>query len=106
MFLSLNPCCTPREVPGFLEDTETAVLVAAPVAATALGIRVLLTRLFTLDPDGTGSLVAENAGRASLEAIVPRAADDLAAILDASGATGKAKGAMICHRNLATTIRA
>ncbi len=106
VFLPLNPGYTPREVQAFLEDAEPAVLVAGVAAAQALAATgKSLPRLFTLDPDGTGTLAAESARLAPRTEVTPRAADDLAAILYTSGTTGRAKGAMISHGNLAFTTR-
>src|SRR6266849_5058626 len=56
----------------------------------------------TLDAAGRGSLGAAAAGAPADFADVPRKQTDLAAILYTSGTTGRFKGAMMTHRNLAS----
>ena len=56
----------------------------------------------TLGADGKGSLTDAAAKADTAFTTVPRANDDLAAILYTSGTTGRSKGAMLTHDNLAS----
>ncbi|MCP3984230.1 MAG: AMP-binding protein [bacterium] len=59
----------------------------------------------TLDEEGHGSLPELAAGR-SHTAVLPRDTDDIAAMLYTSGTTGRPKGAMLTHGNLASNALA
>ena len=105
VYLPLNSAYQQGEVGYFLGNAEPGAVVAQPRSmpwleplAAGRGIR----HVFTLDEHGQGSLV-QAAGAASPQfATVQRASSDLAAILYTSGTTGRSKGAMITHRNLAS----
>lgn len=91
VYVPLNTAYTPAEVAYFIGDAEPAVIVGdsdalAPLAGAA--------RLVALD-----ALAAAAAGDFET---VPRAPDDLAAILYTSGTTGRSKGAMLSHDNLSS----
>jgi malonyl-CoA/methylmalonyl-CoA synthetase len=105
VFLPLNPAYTSAELEYFLADAEPKILVCdsalrdslAPVAAQAH-----VRSLETLAADGTGSFPELCAVCAAEFRDVPRGANDLAAILYTSGTTGRSKGAMLTHGNLAS----
>jgi len=79
IYVPLNTAYTPAELGYFIADAEPK-LVFAP---------------------GHRDLAALDAAPADFET-APRAADDLAAILYTSGTTGRSKGAMLSHDNLAS----
>ncbi|WP_374576205.1 AMP-binding protein [Phenylobacterium sp.] len=82
-FLPLNTAYTAAEIEYFLNDAEPVLFVrdAAEIADEAQALE-------------------------SLAEITPRAASDLAAILYTSGTTGRSKGAMLSHGNLAANALA
>jgi malonyl-CoA/methylmalonyl-CoA synthetase len=103
IFLPLNTAYTPAEIEYFLGDAEPAIFVCDPAKAEALKpyAEKAGAKLETLGV-GAGSLL-DKANAASTEfADVVRGADDLAAILYTSGTTGRSKGAMLSHDNLAS----
>ena len=104
VFLPLNTAYTLNELDYFITDAEPSLIVCDP--AKADGLQAIAAKVGakvdTLDPHGKGSLT-DGAAKASPDfATVARANDDLAAILYTSGTTGRSKGAMLTHDNLAS----
>ncbi|WP_374643681.1 malonyl-CoA synthase [Tabrizicola sp.] len=102
VYLPLNTGYTAAEMDYFIGDAEPAILVCDPARAgdLAAAAKRVGARLVTLDAGGRGSLTDAAQTAAEDFATVPRAADDLAALLYTSGTTGRSKGAMLTHGNL------
>ncbi len=104
VYLPLNTAYTLNELEYFLGDAEPSLVVCDP--SKAEGISAIAAKINakvdTLDANGNGSLT-DGAAKARPEfATVARSGDDLAAILYTSGTTGRSKGAMLTHDNLAS----
>ena len=105
VYLPLNTGYQRAELEHFFGDATPRVVVCGSdrlgvVAATARDATVL-----TLDAHG-GELLDRAEDRDTSFATLARAPDDLAAILYTSGTTGRSKGAMLTHRNLASNALA
>jgi malonyl-CoA/methylmalonyl-CoA synthetase len=105
VYVPLNTAYQRAEVEYFLNDARPAVVVCSPARARqieplarAAGVQHVLT----LGERRDGTLLAAAAPFADSFGTVPRSADDLAAILYTSGTTGRSKGAMLTHGNLAS----
>ena len=101
VYLPLNNAYQRAELEYFFGDASPRVIVCAPerlgtVETIAAGATVL-----TLDANGGELWTRAQAAGTEFET-VQRAPDDLAAILYTSGTTGRSKGAMLTHRNLAS----
>jgi malonyl-CoA/methylmalonyl-CoA synthetase len=107
VYLPLNTAYTLNELDYFITDAEPTVVVCDPLKAKGIGAIATKVgaKIETLGPEGRGSL-SDAADRAQTEfATVARANDDLAAILYTSGTTGRSKGAMLTHDNLASNSK-
>ena len=107
VFLPLNPAYQRHELAYFLGDAKPGLFVCRPQMrelAEQLAADAGVAHVLTLDDDGRGSLI-DAASQSVALPTVPRQDDDLAAILYTSGTTGRAKGAMLSHRNLAANAR-
>ncbi|MDH4114777.1 MAG: malonyl-CoA synthase [Burkholderiaceae bacterium] len=105
VYLPLNTAYQRAELEYFLKDAEPSVVVCTPARfdeirqlASAAGCR----HVETLGERRDGTLLARAAPFQDAFATARRAARDLAAILYTSGTTGRSKGAMLTHGNLAS----
>ncbi len=107
-YLPLNTAYTPTELDFFLRDARPALFIHRPTDEAVLAPlcqAIGIPRRLTLAPDGGGTLMTE-ARRRPIGGPVETVADsDLAAILYTSGTTGRSKGAMLTHGNLASNAR-
>lgn len=108
VYLPLNTAYRESEVAYFLGDAEPAVVVCASKnlewvrrVADQAGTR----HVYTLDENRSGTLLDAAGGMSQSFDTVARRADDLAAILYTSGTTGRSKGAMLTHGNLASNAQ-
>lgn len=101
VFLPLNTAYTAAEVAYFLGDATPRVVVCDPARIEEVAAIAGAARVVTLDAKGLGTLTDSVVGRGGFTP-VSRGPDDLAAILYTSGTTGRSKGAMLSHDNLAS----
>jgi malonyl-CoA/methylmalonyl-CoA synthetase len=105
VYLPLNTAYTLTELDYFIGDAEPKLVVCDPAKREGLAevaSKRGVASVETLDAKGQGSLIDAAAKAPTDFADVPRDDDDLAAILYTSGTTGRSKGAMLTHRNLAS----
>lgn len=98
VYLPLNTAYTQKEVRYFIEDSRPELIVINSFNTNDYSD--LLQYLYTLDEDG--SLIKQSMCTQALEEIEQMEVDDLAALLYTSGTTGRSKGAMLSHGNLAS----
>jgi malonyl-CoA/methylmalonyl-CoA synthetase len=108
VYLPLNTAYQRGEMEYFLGDAQPVIVVCRPQVeemilslAQAAGCQ----HVFTLDENGGGSLMNAVRDVPAEFQTVQVEENDLAAILYTSGTTGRSKGAMLSHKNLASNVR-
>ena len=109
IYLPLNPAYCAAEIEYYLDDAAPAAVICRPFDLA--GMRELtrprgLHHIYTLDADGQGTLVETYRSLSGEFDTCNVAPDDTAVLLYTSGTTGRPKGAMITHANLAANAHA
>lgn len=104
VFLPLNTAYQSAEMEYFIANAEPSVVVCGRKNfgwVSKIAFQQGTYNVFSLDDNRIGSLLDRAAQCSDRHEVVQRKADDLAAILYTSGTTGRSKGAMLSHGNLA-----
>jgi malonyl-CoA/methylmalonyl-CoA synthetase len=101
VFIPLNPAYSQEEVGYFLTDSRPALFVCEP-GREAWAVDGVPARALR----GPGGLASEAEFEEPSGEVVAREASDTAAILYTSGTTGRSKGAVLTHGNLAANALA
>ena len=109
VYLPLNTAYTDSEIGYFLQDAEPHLYVCRPQVLTEAKHNAGASGVAQVESLGTqadGSLMDKVVSAQETETVCEVGQDDLAAILYTSGTTGRSKGAMLSHKNLASNSRA
>lgn len=103
VYVPLNTAYRGAEMGYFLSDATPSVVVCPAKNldwVSALAREAGVPHVFTLNEDGTGSLLEAAADQDPVFSTVEKSHDDLASLIYTSGTTGRSKGAMLTHGNL------
>ncbi|WP_077529345.1 malonate--CoA ligase [Vreelandella utahensis] len=105
VYLPLNTAYTDAEVEYFLGDAEPRLYVCTPERleqSRSYALNGSVTHAESLGTSADGTLMERADAAEPTSDVAELDADDLAAILYTSGTTGRSKGAMLSHENLAS----
>ncbi|ALM51949.1 malonate--CoA ligase [Halomonas huangheensis] len=108
VYLPLNTGYTDAEIDYFLGDAEPQLYVCTPenlAHAQRFSQQGRVVHVESLGTASDGTLMDQAQSLAATSDVAQVEANDLAAILYTSGTTGRAKGAMLSHANLASNSR-
>ena len=113
IYVPLNPAYRRNELRYLLADAEPRAVICRPAALAEISAltreleeEIPSPRVATLDERGEGTLTELCDDTPPLFDATPCAGSDVAALLYTSGTTGRPKGAMLTHRNLAANMAA
>jgi malonyl-CoA/methylmalonyl-CoA synthetase len=103
VYLPLNVAYQAGEIDYFVGNAQPEVVVYSDrnkAWTKPIVEQNHVPHVFTLDDDGSGTLMQRASEQSSTHTIAIVSSKTLAAILYTSGTTGRSKGAMLSHRNL------